>query len=363
MTRIIADISVSLDGFVTGPDPGPDNGLGTGGEALHTWAFSDDPDDRRVLGEGTARSGAVVLGRRLFDVVDGPNGWDDTRGYGAGEVAKPAFVVVTSSPPESVRTTDLDWTFVTTGLHDAVAAARERAEAASSAGGKDLDDAEALERTHWPESVANPPSAPAGRTGFYGLGWNVSYDDGGRLRLSHTGAFAQGAHTNVTMLPGERLGIVVLTNTAPVGVADAVALDFFDIAQTGEISRDWIPIVDALYQQEADEGRSKTDYARPPADVTPAKAADTYTGTYGNDYYEQAEVVAGPDGTLTLRLGPEPQSYPLTHYDADTFSFETAGGNAVGRTGVTFTPDHKSFTVEYLNTQGLGTFTRSGPSR
>jgi hypothetical protein len=33
MTRIIADISASLDGFVTGPDPGPDNGLGTGGEA------------------------------------------------------------------------------------------------------------------------------------------------------------------------------------------------------------------------------------------------------------------------------------------------------------------------------------------
>ncbi|MET7732045.1 dihydrofolate reductase family protein [Streptomyces sp. NPDC005402] len=139
MTRIIADISVSLDGFVTGPDPGPDNGLGTGGEALHTWAFSDDPDDRRILREGTARSGAVVLGRRLFDVVDGPKGWDDTTGYGAGEVGKPAFVVVTSSPPESVRTTNLDWTFVTTGLSDAVAAARERAEAASSEGGKDLD--------------------------------------------------------------------------------------------------------------------------------------------------------------------------------------------------------------------------------
>ncbi len=92
MTRIIADISVSLDGFVTGPDPSPDNGLGTGGEALHTWAFSDDPDDRRFLHEGTARSGAVVLGRHLFDVVDGPKGWDDTSGYGAGEVGKPAFV-------------------------------------------------------------------------------------------------------------------------------------------------------------------------------------------------------------------------------------------------------------------------------
>ncbi|MGW7243693.1 dihydrofolate reductase family protein [Streptomyces sp. NPDC054804] len=139
MTRIIADISVSLDGFVTGPHPGPDNGLGTGGEALHTWAFSDDPDDRRVLREGTARSGAVVLGRRLFDIVDGPNGWDDTIGYGAGEVGKPAFVVVTSSPPQSVRLTDLDWIFVTTGLRDAVTAARERAEAASSGSGKDLD--------------------------------------------------------------------------------------------------------------------------------------------------------------------------------------------------------------------------------
>ncbi|MFJ7999414.1 dihydrofolate reductase family protein [Streptomyces sp. NPDC096310] len=139
MTRIIADISVSLDGFVTGPDPGPDNGLGAGGEALHTWAFSDDPDDRRVLREGTARSGAVVLGRGLFDVVDGPNGWDDTSGYGAGEVGKPAFVVVTSSPPESVRLTGLDWTFVTSGLSDAVTTARERAEAASSDSGKDLD--------------------------------------------------------------------------------------------------------------------------------------------------------------------------------------------------------------------------------
>jgi dihydrofolate reductase len=131
MTRIIADISVSLDGFVTGPDPGPDNGLGTGGEALHTWAFSEDPDDRRVLREATARSGAVVLGRRLFELVDGPNGWDDTTGYGAREVGRPAFVVVTSTPPASLRLTDLDWTFVT--------AARERAEAASSAVGKELD--------------------------------------------------------------------------------------------------------------------------------------------------------------------------------------------------------------------------------
>lgn len=139
MTRIIADISVSLDGFVTGPDPGPEHGLGIGGEALHTWAFSEDPGDQRVLREGTGRSGAVILGRRLFDQVDGPGGWNDETGYGAGEVGKPAFVVVTSTPPASVRLTDLDWTFVTTGLSDAVAAARERAEAASAERREDLD--------------------------------------------------------------------------------------------------------------------------------------------------------------------------------------------------------------------------------
>ncbi|GIL29853.1 dihydrofolate reductase family protein [Actinocatenispora comari] len=139
MTRIIADISMSLDGFVTGPDAGPTSGLGTGGEPLHSWAFSDDPDDRQVLRDGNARSGAVVLGRRLFDVVDGPGGWDDEVGYGAAEVGKPAFVVVTSTRPESVRLADLDWTFVTTGLADAVAAARQRAEAASAVRGTDLD--------------------------------------------------------------------------------------------------------------------------------------------------------------------------------------------------------------------------------
>jgi hypothetical protein len=47
MTRITGDISVSLDGFVTGPDPSPDSGRGTG-EALHTWAFPDGPDDRGI---------------------------------------------------------------------------------------------------------------------------------------------------------------------------------------------------------------------------------------------------------------------------------------------------------------------------
>lgn len=139
MTRVVADISVSLDGFVTGPGAGPGDGLGAGGEALHEWAFSNDPVERGLLRDATARSGAVLLGRRLFDIVDGPAGWSDEVGYGAAEVGKPAFIVVTSSPPDRIRLTDLDWTFITTGILDAVSVARERAEAASAAAGSDLD--------------------------------------------------------------------------------------------------------------------------------------------------------------------------------------------------------------------------------
>ncbi|WP_194408832.1 dihydrofolate reductase family protein [Microbacterium cremeum] len=139
MTRVVADISISLDGFVTGPNAGSDNGLGDGGEALHTWAFSDDPVDRHVVAQATTRSGAVVMGRRLFDIVDGPHGWSDEVGYGAREVGKPPFVVVTSARPESVRLSELDWTFVTTGLADAIEVARSRAAAASARRGEDLD--------------------------------------------------------------------------------------------------------------------------------------------------------------------------------------------------------------------------------
>lgn len=80
-----------------------------------------------------------MLGRRLFDVVDGPGGWDDATGYGAGLAARPAFVVVTRTVPETVRLADLDWTFVTSGLHDAVAVAHERAQAAQVRRGEDLD--------------------------------------------------------------------------------------------------------------------------------------------------------------------------------------------------------------------------------
>ncbi|WP_328924831.1 serine hydrolase [Streptomyces sp. NBC_00190] len=222
--------------------------------------------------------------------------------------------------------------------------------------GKRIVPADTLSRTHLPEIVSQPPATPTGRTGFYGLGWNVSYDDAARLRLSHSGAFELGANTNVTMLPLERLGIVVLTNGAPVGLADAVALDFFDFAEHGKVTTDWLGLAGALYAQADAAGRSPTDYAHPPASARPAKDSAAYTGTYDNPYYGKLTVTADDEGALTLALGPKPLRFPLAHYDGDTFSFETAGENAVGRTGVAFADG--TVRVEYLDADHLGTFTR-----
>lgn len=222
--------------------------------------------------------------------------------------------------------------------------------------------ADPLERTHLPEIVSTPPPAPAGRAGFYGLGWNVSYDDLGRLRLSHSGAFALGANSIVTMLPGEQLGIAVLTNGEPVGLAGAVSLDFFDTAQHGKPTEDWLPLADQLYEQQAEQSRSPTDYTEPPDDASDARADSTYTGAYTNPYHGPVTVTAA-DGELTMRLGPKPMAFRLTHYAGDTFSFETVGENASGLSGVTFKGDEDgratSVTIEAFDETGLGTFGRA----
>ncbi|UUU20807.1 serine hydrolase [Streptomyces sp. DSM 40750] len=219
-----------------------------------------------------------------------------------------------------------------------------------------------LERTHVPEIVSHPPPAPAGRAGFYGLGWNVAYDDLGRLRLSHSGAFALGANTNVTMLPGEQLGIAVLTNGEPVGLADAVSLDFLDTAQHGKPTEDWLNLAAQLYEQEAQKSRSPTDYSKPPDDASDARADATYTGTYANSYYGPLTVTESK-GDLTMRLGPKPMTFRLTHYAGDTYFFETVGENASGPSGVTFKGDENGkateVTIEAFDETGLGTFRRS----
>jgi dihydrofolate reductase len=108
MSQVVVDISVSLDGYVTGPNVGIDNGLGDGGMTLHDWVFHGNDADRAVLDASFESTGAVVQGRNLFDVIDAPNGWSDEMGYGAkptGEVNPPTFVV-THAAPEHPRLGD-----------------------------------------------------------------------------------------------------------------------------------------------------------------------------------------------------------------------------------------------------------------
>src|SRR4051812_47000103 len=120
---VILDITISLDGFVTAPNAGPDNGLGDDGLALHAWAIGDrTPEDLQILSRAADATGAVVMGRHTFDVVDSPNGWSDEMHYGADQgdaAAPPPCFVVTHTAPERVRLTDR-MTIVTTGLRDAI---------------------------------------------------------------------------------------------------------------------------------------------------------------------------------------------------------------------------------------------------
>lgn len=127
MTKVVADISVSLDGFVTGPDPGPEQGLGRGGEGLHTWALEPDRIDRAVLVETVDATGVVIMGRRLFDIIDAPGGWTDEMGYGASVAGQQPVLVVTRTPPEKVRLAER-CTFVVDGIRSAVAKAVTMAE-------------------------------------------------------------------------------------------------------------------------------------------------------------------------------------------------------------------------------------------
>ncbi|MFF1573202.1 dihydrofolate reductase family protein [Leifsonia sp. NPDC058292] len=130
MSRVIADISMSIDGYVTGPGADPAHGLGIGGEGIHAWVLEEPRTsvDEGVLAGAFDETGAVVMGRRLFDVVDGPDGWSDDIGYGYDQdqsVAPPCFVV-THDVPERVRLASR-FRFVTSGVADAVRAASEAA--------------------------------------------------------------------------------------------------------------------------------------------------------------------------------------------------------------------------------------------
>jgi hypothetical protein len=195
---------------------------------------------------------------------------------------------------------------------------------------------------------------------FYGLGWNVGYSDDGRLKLSHSGGFELGAGTNVNMSPGDQLGIVVLTNGSPTGVAEGLTAEFLDLAMYGKTAREWLKLYKGRFAEMA-AAQQGGGYMKPPASPSPAAGSDAYLGTYRNDFFGEIAIVE-KDGGLALVQGPKEKTFAMTHYDRDVFTYVTEGEMAIGTAGITFTlgADGRAarVLVENLDAGGEGGFVR-----
>ncbi|OWT56854.1 serine hydrolase [Candidimonas nitroreducens] len=227
-----------------------------------------------------------------------------------------------------------------------------------------------LDKGRWHgQDLISPTALQAALTarpgGKYGYGFNVGTDPHGHPTVSHSGAFLLGAGTAFILWPEEGLGITVLTNAQPRGLAEAIALAFGEQAlgdaPSGAPSRDWLDFTqnsDAMHGLYKPEGKFAGQ--TPPASPVPPKPLVNYTGSYTNTYYGKASVSLNGDGSaLELTLGPMQTKYALRHWDGDTFIFDLQGENAPrgSVSAVTFQP--QAMQIEYYGgdvTHGL--FTR-----
>jgi dihydrofolate reductase len=121
MARVICDMSMSLDGYVTGPNDSRENPFGDGADMLHNWLFKDPTDeDKAIMYEALESCGAVVMGRKSFDKNEGDGGWGD--GGPLGDL--PVFVVTHHAP---AKTHPPVYRFVTDGVKSAIDQAKEAA--------------------------------------------------------------------------------------------------------------------------------------------------------------------------------------------------------------------------------------------
>jgi dihydrofolate reductase len=123
MSKVISGISMSLDGFVTGPNVTRERQLGDGGQILHQWLHVPDPRETELLAGLREELGSVLMGRRSYDLAEGDGGWGD-----GGPVGPAPCFVLTHNPPhtETVRAPSV-FTFVTDGIHSAVGQAKAAA--------------------------------------------------------------------------------------------------------------------------------------------------------------------------------------------------------------------------------------------
>src|SRR5688572_33173245 len=113
MSKVILDMSMSLDGFIAGPNVSREYPMGVNGESLHTWLFNTPRDkvDAEVEREMFANTGAVILGNRTFEV--GVDLWGDV------PFPAPSFVL-THKGRETLVKKSGNFTFVTDGIESAL---------------------------------------------------------------------------------------------------------------------------------------------------------------------------------------------------------------------------------------------------
>jgi dihydrofolate reductase len=120
-------MSISLDGYVAGPDQSKDNPLGIGGMSLHHWHLKvEDPVDQAFTESLLAPKGAYVMGRNMFGPIRGE--WDgDWRGWWGDEPPyhAPVFVMTHYEHEPIEMEGGTTFHFVTTGFDDALAQAKE----------------------------------------------------------------------------------------------------------------------------------------------------------------------------------------------------------------------------------------------
>jgi CubicO group peptidase (beta-lactamase class C family) len=225
--------------------------------------------------------------------------------------------------------------------------------------GQRIISPEALLPAITPQIISVAASSPQARAGTYGHGFNASVSSSGRTTYSHSGGFSSGAATNFVVMPSEDVGIIALTNGAPYGIPEALTAQFMDLVQYGQIREDWAALYShALGAMNNAEGSLVGK--QPPANAAPARPLTDYLGRYNSDYWGPA-VVTEHDGQLQLALGPTNQTFPLTHWDGDTFSFTLTNENAPPGTisKATFGGfPRATLNLEYYDTDKLGTFTR-----
>jgi CubicO group peptidase (beta-lactamase class C family) len=228
--------------------------------------------------------------------------------------------------------------------------------AGGSYDGAQIVEPSALLSALTPQMVSSPPSEPAMRSGFYGYGFNISTSAAARMQFSHSGGFELGAATNFVIIPSADVAIVVLTNSAPVGVPETLTAEFSDLVQFGQVRQDWRTLYAGAFAG-MDRPFGELAGKQAPADSSPPRPLQSYAGSYANDYWGPAKVTV-KDGALTLSLGPRPETYPLTHWDGDVFTFslvtENAPPGSVSR--ATFNGDR--LTLEYFDQDKMGTFSR-----